>query len=248
MGFDYYYQKLNEEHQRIYRRLYHGFFNMNQIVEFESTERDHEQIFEVYFALYFDHPELFYIGPTCSLTYQDLLNGKMKYVVNGEFIANKYIIDKKKKTIDEFLVSFRKKCRMKSDIYIINLWLEWLTKNVRYDINNLMNQNASRVLVDLVGQCSGAANATKLVFDYVGIDTIFIIGDAVDESGKTPHAWNLVKLDGTWYQLDPTWVFGLSQSLGNGKLEPSYNMKSDETFSKDHQWERSKFPSCPKDL
>ena len=248
MGYEHYIQRLDRENQRVYRKMHETFLGYKQMVEIDSYEMDYNKILSTYFDLYLDHPELFYTGPSCSLNYLDNGNGTMHYSINGEFIANKYIIEKRAEVIQNFLTSFRKKCRLKSDKEIIKMWLVWLIKNVEYSINNLMNQNASRVLVDLVGQCSGAAAATKLVFDYLGIDAIIIYGDAVDERGREAHAWNIVKVDGEWYQLDPTWVFGMNKTVPEGHYDFRYALKSDKTFSKDHDWKREEFPKCNKDL
>lgn len=38
-----------------------------------------------------------------------------------------------------------------------------------------------------------------------GIPCRFMPGDGITSEGKTPHAWNIVKIDGKWYHVDVTW-------------------------------------------
>lgn len=45
--------------------------------------------------------------------------------------------------------------------------------------------------------CEGYSKAYQLLLNYFGIDNILVTGSS--------HAWNAVKLDGKWYQIDATW-------------------------------------------
>lgn len=51
-------------------------------------------------------------------------------------------------------------------------------------------------------QCAGYAKAMQYLCDKAGIDCMVITGE--NEKGST-HAWNKVKVDGEWYNLDATW-------------------------------------------
>lgn len=51
-------------------------------------------------------------------------------------------------------------------------------------------------------QCSGYAKAMQYLCDKAGIECMVITGTT--EQGVT-HAWNKVKVDGEWYNLDTTW-------------------------------------------
>lgn len=49
--------------------------------------------------------------------------------------------------------------------------------------------------------CEGYAKAFQYILNIIGIETIYVTGDA-DGGG---HAWNLVKIDGEYYCVDITW-------------------------------------------
>ncbi len=67
----------------------------------------------------------------------------------------------------------------------------------------------------LVADSSGVSNCPvcdgySLAFEYLlqqcGIDAVFIGGKAgSDEEHMGGHAWNVVKVDGVWYEVDSTW-------------------------------------------
>ena len=51
-------------------------------------------------------------------------------------------------------------------------------------------------------QCAGYAKAMQYLCDKAGIDCMVITGK--NNKGST-HAWNKVKVDGNWYNIDATW-------------------------------------------
>lgn len=56
------------------------------------------------------------------------------------------------------------------------------------------------VLVKKIGVCSSYASAFKLLADLAGLDSIVVTG----RLDNVPHAWNKVKIDGEWRNVDPT--------------------------------------------
>ena len=58
--------------------------------------------------------------------------------------------------------------------------------------------------------CDGYSAGFELILEKLGIDTMIIAGYA---SGG--HAWNIVRLDGAWYEVDTTWAIPSEGSLGH---------------------------------
>jgi hypothetical protein len=52
-------------------------------------------------------------------------------------------------------------------------------------------------------QCSGYAHAVQYLCDLSGIESMYITG--TNKAGLS-HAWNVVKVDGNWYNFDTTWA------------------------------------------
>lgn len=93
-------------------------------------------------------------------------------------------------------------------------------------------------LVNEEAVCNGYAEALKLMFDCIGLESKFVVGtaDGID------HAWNLVKLGECWYHLDATWDDPLPDQ-GEKVIHPYFNV-SDEVLSNNHTWDKKNYPAA----
>lgn len=87
-------------------------------------------------------------------------------------------------------------------------------KNLHDKVVNLVkyvttpnDQNAYGALVEGKAICNGYARAYQHLMNQVGIPTWYIRGTSVNPvTGETiGHAWNIAKLNGSWYYTDVTW-------------------------------------------
>ena len=72
------------------------------------------------------------------------------------------------------------------------------------------------------------------MLNALGIRCDIQVGECTNGEG---HAWNLVELDGNWYQMDITW------NDGGGSRE-DYLLVDDAYMQKSRTWEYSDYPSC----
>ena len=78
-----------------------------------------------------------------------------------------------------------------------------ITKKVQYDDNYLTNpenpfhQSAYSVFCDDHSVCAGYTKAFEMLMNGAGIDTIALL--------STDHAWNMIKINDSWYHTDCTW-------------------------------------------
>jgi transglutaminase/protease-like cytokinesis protein 3 len=91
--------------------------------------------------------------------------------------------------------------------------------------------------------CDGYATAAMLILRELGIscDLLFGWGTGMDNQEPTDddlHAWNLVRLNNRWYQLDITWNDG-AESLNR------YLLVSDLYMALTHKWEPGRYPETP---
>jgi len=89
------------------------------------------------------------------------------------------------------------------------------------------------------GVCEGYAEAARLLFDAVGIESVFVTG-TVDSN--IPHAWNIVKIGGNWYQLDITWDDPITSDGRDVKTYDYFNI-TDTEIALDHDWSGN-YPPC----
>ena len=102
--------------------------------------------------------------------------------------------------------------------------------NIEHGINEeFVASTAYSALVNRFSVCGGYAYAYQYLLTQVGVESRYFTG-TVD--GKS-HAWNLVKLNGTYYHVDVTW----DNSGGNGRAAGhKYMLLSDDAIRRTHYW------------
>ena len=88
---------------------------------------------------------------------------------------------------------------------------------------------ANQIIFEGYGVCDGYSEAFKILMNAAGIECKVIYGD-------TPyglHAWNQVKIDGVWYNMDVTW----DDPDDGARISYDYYCVSDEEFLKEHEAE-----------
>lgn len=58
--------------------------------------------------------------------------------------------------------------------------------------------------------CDGYSTGFELILGRLGIPAMVITGDGGTKTSQGGHAWNIVNLDGNWYEADTTWDDGES--------------------------------------
>lgn len=76
-----------------------------------------------------------------------------------------------------------------------------LIERTEYDSDYEEQQSAFSVVMESRGVCAGYAFAFQYLLMRAGIESYYVVGQSYGEN----HAWNLVKVDGQWYYVDPTW-------------------------------------------
>jgi transglutaminase-like putative cysteine protease len=106
---------------------------------------------------------------------------------------------------------------------------DYVCNHVSYDHVHAHNSNyhgdstAYAALIKGSASCQGYAVAMYRLLKEVGIENTVVTGTAINEQGEEEfHAWNKVKLNDEYYNLDATW--------DAGKEEYSYFMLTDEKF------------------
>ena len=101
---------------------------------------------------------------------------------------------------------------------------DYIAINCQYD-TTLARANchsAYGALAEQVAVCQGYALAYKYLLNQVGIECLMV------SSKKLNHAWNMVKLDGKYYQVDTTWDDPTKDRIGRARH--FYMFVSDAAF------------------
>ncbi|WP_218154678.1 transglutaminase domain-containing protein [Paenibacillus sp. UNC496MF] len=86
------------------------------------------------------------------------------------------------------------------------------------------------LLVDGVAVCQGYAYTAQLLLRMAGIEAYYVRGTA----GGGAHAWNKVKIDGSYYNLDVTWDDPVPDL--EGRVAYGYFNVTDAELRRDHVW------------
>ncbi|GAA0789635.1 hypothetical protein GCM10008909_25630 [Hathewaya limosa] len=141
---------------------------------------------------------------------------------------------------------------------------DYIVKNADYNMAglnknpiDLEDHNAYGVLILHKGVCESYAKAMQLLLKEVGIECKYATGKSKhDGRPGGGHAWNMVKLDNEWYNLDATWDDPVSDRNGtNIVVEGStitpvihtYFNVTDNVLNQDHirgDYEERNYPRC----
>jgi transglutaminase/protease-like cytokinesis protein 3 len=151
----------------------------------------------------------FNVGITASYMMENYYKDPARYQKNVHFTHpqlfedNKYNFGMREwvNTINGILAGFieegmseKEKVKAVHDYLILNTTYYSLNEDDKAHI-------AHTVFREHRGVCDAYAEAFKILMNALGIECIVVPGEAADGG----HAWNQVKVDGKWYNIDVTW-------------------------------------------
>lgn len=134
-----------------------------------------------------------------------------------------------KKEIDTYYANMRTvadELKKESDFESVKAAYDYIINSVDYDYSytNYLDYEGFR---DGVMVCNGYSMALFHILADMNIPVRIVSGYAVDNDEVEGHAWNVIKVDGEWYNADATW-----DDNGQGKdTQYKYFLKSDEDFT-----------------
>ena len=232
----YSYEQLDEREKKAYDRLRNGIMAMADRVDIKELYLDLTDLRKIYSCLRDDYPEFFWIGNNCDVyTVNDKLTDCLpRYIYDMETIH--MMIDR----IEQITALISEKLANSSSYNKVMFVFDYLIDNTVYDSLSYENFNkgvedanlefACNIYGTLFKQralCEGYAKTFQFLMGRLGIDSIYITGISKDQG----HAWNYVKLDGTWYAIDVTWCDPQGKSE---QKSYAYCLVNSETISAGH--------------
>lgn len=111
---------------------------------------------------------------------------------------------------------------------------DYIVTHVSYD-TTYSRYTAYAALTKGKAVCQGYALLTQRMLKSAGIVNHIISGRVRGE----PHLWNIVRIDGRWYQLDATW--NNPRPDISGRVRYKYYNLTDDEMSMDHTWYDDRF-------
>ncbi len=192
-----YYAMLDNAGQALYRQIYANANAVNAV--FNPVEPVSQgQLRNVFMAVFNDHPELFWLNSayrgrfdrsgTCVeivLEFNELTDNLEASKARFREEAEKILSGAGNLSTD-----------YEVEVYVHNALLD----KISYDLRAPLNQSAYSGLVNGKTVCAGYARAFQYLMTELGIPCYYCTGYAGEA-----HAWNIVRLDGEYYNVDATW-------------------------------------------
>lgn len=236
----YYYSKMNKAQQSIYHAMKSGLTTIAP--SFLVPRAEGSELQEIFFKLRLDCPEIFY-----AVSYRYRFHKEASHVeMIPEYLFNKKKIKEHqqamKARITKLAIPAKGMTEQQKEQYIH----DFICGAVHYD--KLKKPYSHEIIGPLgqgVGVCEGIAKAVKALCDALDIWCIIAISEAnPDKNIKYRHAWNVVRIGGTYYHLDVT--FDNTLSSDEVTRYDYYNL-GDKQFFKDHEPVLYQVPTCMND-
>ena len=232
----YYYTKLNKQHQAVYHAMQQCLISLAD--EWQMPRVSGEALYNIFFQLRLDHPEIFWATGFKYRYYEN--SGNLIFL--PEYLFEKAKIREHQKAMASRVEKLVRPAKSMSELEKEKYVHDFICQNVRYD--KLKKSYSHEIIGPLgqgVGVCEGIAKSVKVLLDALGVwNVIAICGNNPEKGSKYRHTWNIVKIGGTYYHLDATF----DNSLGDEEIRYDYFNLDDKNIFRDHEPLIAPAPSC----
>ena len=232
----YYYTKLNKQYQAVYHAMQQCLISLAD--EWQMPRVSGEALYNIFFQLRLDHPEIFWATGFKYRYYEN--SGNLIFL--PEYLFEKAKIREHQKAMASRVEKLVRPAKSMSELEKEKYVHDFICQNVRYD--KLKKSYSHEIIGPLgqgVGVCEGIAKSVKVLLDALGVwNVIAICGNNPEKGIKYRHTWNIVKIGGTYYHLDATF----DNSLGDEEIRYDYFNLDDKNIFRDHEPLIAPAPSC----
>lgn len=244
----YAYHSLDDDGRRLYLEILDALKNMSDDVTVSTL--DSEQLDRSFECVLRDHPELFYVEGF-KYTEHFLGDALTKISFEGTYSATKEEAETDIAEIEKKLSECMREAPLNEDEYSTVKYLyDYLIDSTEYDKNAENNQNIRSVFLGGRSVCQGYAKAMQYMLQRAGIQSFLVTG----YTGAERHAWNLARVNGQYYYLDPTWgdasysysgSEGMEEEAFSPPINYDYFLVTNDEISKTHSFEAFlELPAC----
>lgn len=217
----YVYNTLTDDEKALYDAIVGAASNMSTRI-YGTQNLDNAEWIKVFGLVYNQEPQLFWLNSKSVV-------GRLYY---NEIDTDK--INSMQKEIDATVSKILKDANSKSTTYEkLLVFHDYLVLNSTFEKSDEAGNFNQTIYNAFSGgtskqaniQCAGYAKAMQYLCDKAGIDCMVITG--TNEKGAT-HAWNKVKVEGEWYNLDATWDDPILSTPITNYLRYNYFLVPDE--------------------
>ena len=189
----YYYNHMNKAQQAAYHSILSGVKNLAD--EFQIPALEEEELYNVFFQMRLDHPEIFWVSSYKYRYYKDSPN----LIFIPEYLFDKKKICEHQKAmtarVEKLIRLAQKLSEWEKEKYVH----DFICENIRYD--KLKKSYSHEIIGPLgqgVGVCEGIAKAVKVLLDALGVWCVIAI------CGNNPET-SEIRYD--YFNLDDSQIF-----------------------------------------
>ena len=227
-GSKYYLSRLTDEQKGFYKTVLSGI--KNHLKEIYMPLMPTGDLIKIFSYVLLDNPMIFFLSSSYSHTSD---SNKQQCAIIPEYKFTQNETNEYVKDIMEYLKVFdslKDKSDFDKELYVHDFCLnnfsyDYTFGDKSYSVLGLVHNKAA--------VCEGIAKFVKLAFDYLGVKSLVVTGEAKNpgrDSKEEGHAWNIVKLAGKTYHLDVTFDMTLKDKINRY----DYFNLSDDEVKKDH--------------
>ena len=206
--------------------------------EFQIPALKTDELYEVFFQMRLDHPEIFWVTGFKYRYFTDSPN----YIFIPEYLFDKGKIREHQKAMNARVEKLVRPAQKFSEWDKEKYVHDFICENIHYD--KLKKAYSHEIIGPLghgVGVCEGIAKAVKILLDQLGIwCMIAICGNNPEKGIKYRHTWNIVKIGGKYYHLDVTF----DNTLSDEDIRYDYFNLDDRNIFRDHEPLIAPAPPC----
>ena len=189
----YYYNHMNKAQQAAYHSILSGVKNLAD--EFQIPALEGEELYNVFFQMRLDHPEIFWVSSYKYRYYKDSPN--LIFIPEDLFDKKKICEHQKAMTarVEKLIRPAQKLSEWEKEKYVH----DFICENIRYD--KLKKSYSHEIIGPLgqgVGVCEGIAKAVKVLLDALGVWCVIAI------CGNNPET-SEIRYD--YFNLDDSQIF-----------------------------------------
>jgi hypothetical protein len=216
-----YYGLLNEEEKKLYSDACAAVSAYQEVFE-PSVHLVHESVQKVMESVYYDHPEFFWLDTSYSYKYTE---DDVCVEITMEFNDTIRAIESAAASFEDNAAKIIREAEsLETDLQKEKYVHDQLLSLVDYRTDAAMNQSAYSALVNHESVCAGYARSFQYIMQKMDIPVYYVAGISRDEE----HAWNLVMLDGEFYNVDVTW----DDASGEDRM---FFNRTDEDLAESHE-------------
>ena len=236
----YYYNHMDKQKQAAYHGILQGITSLAD--EFQIPALDGEDLYNVFFQLRLDHPEIFWATGYKYRYYKDSPN----IIFIPEYLFDKGKIKEHQKAMKSRVEKLVRPAQSLSEWEKEKYVHDFICQNVHYDkLKKAYSHEIIGPLGQGVGVCEGIAKAVKVLLDALGVwCVIAICGNNPEKGIKYRHTWNIVKINGIYYHLDATFDNSLGKDHENTEIRYDYFNLDDKSIFRDHEPLIAPAPKC----